>query len=793
VLDSMGNGGRGALREAQPSKRPISFGPFELDCGQGELRKKGVRVKLQDQPCQILQILLERPGEIVTRDELRNCIWPADTFVDFDKGLYNAVKKLREALGDTAGTPRFIETVPKKGYRFIAPVNVDSLRPKLVELERPDQESVETAAIEEPSAELHKPQFGLKIWKSVAIAIALLVAAATAITLRMQRRHVLGDADMVLVSDFVNTTGEPIFDGTLKQALTVKLAESPYFNVVPESVTGKILSLMGRSPRERLVAPVAAEVCQREGAKVMVGGSILSVGNKYVLNLDATNCLTGESLAHQEIDAVNREQVLRQLGQAIPPLRRKLGESLNSLQKFDAPIEQATTTSLAALKAYAEGDEKRALGQDAESIPSYKMAIDLDPEFAIAYARLGAVYINLRQNDLGSSYLKQAFERRTRLSEREKLYVQVHYYADATGELDKAIETYEFWTRVYPHDWIPFNNLSNDYNIVGNLNKAVIAGQQALLSNPEHAFPYGVLGRAYERASKNAEAKAICKKAKEQKLDGWGSHSILYDIAFIENDKPAMQRELDWFKGNPLESWVISTEAWQAMSMGRVHEARRLFDQARTNALKNDLKEMAESFALDEAHYEADLGNIAAARLLSQAALSIAPDSAAQDAVAALVFARAGDIRRADALAEQAFKKNPLDLLMNSVTLACVRATAEMDKKNPAAAISDLQRAAPFDLSVTSNGETTYYRGYAFLQMNSGVDAAAQFQRIIDNRGATGFYWPLAHLGLARAYRLSGERDKSLGAYREFLELWKDADPDLLALREARAEYKQVQ
>jgi hypothetical protein len=292
------------------------------------------------------------------------------------------------------------------------------------------------------------------------VSVALAVAAVS--VLRTWRPSI-NEGDLVLVSDFVNTTGEPIFDGSLKQAVTVKLAESPYFNIALDARTRQTLSLMGRSPDERVLPPIAREVCQREGAKVVVGGSIVGLGSKYVLGLDATNCLTGTSVAHQQIEAPNREQVLNKLAQVLTPLRSRLGESLGSIQRFDTPIEQATTKLLPALKAYTSGDEKRARGQEDESIPFYKMAIELDPDFAIAYARLGALYTNLQQRELADEYLRKAFVRREHISEREKFYIAAHYYVDSTQETHKAIETYILWTEVYPHDWIPFSNLSNEY------------------------------------------------------------------------------------------------------------------------------------------------------------------------------------------------------------------------------------------------------------------------------------------------------------------------------------------
>jgi len=484
-----------------------------------------------------------------------------------------------------------------------------------------------------------------------------------------------------------------------------------------------------------------------------------------------------------------------------------LGESLSSIQKFDTPIEQATTKSLAALKAYTSGDEKRAQGQDAESVPSYKMAIELDPDFAIAYARLAAVYHNVGQPGLGDEYLRKAFERREHVSEREKFYIQAHYYVDATGETDKAIETYKLWAEVYPHDWIPCNNLCNEYSRIGQLNLAIAAGQQALRLNPGHTLPYAALAHAYEFASRFAEAKVICGKAKTEKLDNWITHSILYEVAVAESDETAMQRERAWFKGNPMESWVVMDQASHAMALGYLRRSRELFEDARTLALKQDLKEFAGSITGDEAGSEADLGNAAEARKLAESSLHLMPDSPDLKASAALALARSGDVERAMALVDESARLRPLNLKLNNVTLPSARAAIELDRKNPAGAIAQLQRALPYDFSTGSggpDGSTIYYRGLAYLELSSGKEAEAQFQRILDNPTFIGnIYWPLAHLGLARANALRARTDqgvaadaaraRALTAYGDFLALWKDADPDIPILKQARTEYAKLQ
>ena len=406
-------------------------------------------------------------------------------------------------------------------------------------------------------------------------------------------------------------------------------------------------------------------------------------------------------------------------------------------------------------------------------------------------ARLGAVYINFQQKELSDEYLRKAFERREHLSAREKLYVQGHYYVDSTGEEDKAIETYELWTKIYPHDWIPFNNLSNERVRTGNIDQAVAAGQEALRLNPNHGYPYGVLVQAYLYATRFAEAKAVYEKAVALKLDSWAEHDRLYEIALIEGDQDALRREREWGKGKPLEGWNMNNDAVHALSLGRVRDADKIYEQARANSLQHDLKERAWGMVQEQSQYEGDLGYERKARMLADTAFATMPANHKADA--ALALACAGDVRCAETLANEASREKPLDLLMNNVTLALVRATVKMKQGDAAGAIAALQPSAPHDFGSYAAGMTMYYRGYAYLQARSGKEAAIEFQKLLDHRGAGPFYWPLAHLGLARAYALTGDKDKSLAGYREFLELWKDADPDVPIYKAAKAEYAKLQ
>jgi eukaryotic-like serine/threonine-protein kinase len=775
-----------------PPKHLLEFDRFRIDPEERVLTSDGKPIALSPKAFDTLLVLARHCERVVLKEDLMKSLWP-DTFVE-ESNLSQHIFQLRKALGENAQDPQYIVTVPGRDYRFSR---------KVVELSADDGDlvvqsrSIQTVTVEETeSAQLTSGAFSIlrhRPW-TCATAIVALVAVAAAIAVRARRPPPLNESDLVLVSDFVNTTGEPVFDSTLKQALTVKLAESPFFNIVPDSTTRKTLGLMGRSANEPVVPSMAREVCQRENAKAVVGGSILNLGSKYVLDLKVTNCLTGASVAHQEVDALNRDQVLSRLGQAIPPLRRRLGESVGSIQKFNTPIEQATTKSLAALKAYTSGDQKRAQGGEADSVPFYKMAIELDPDFAMAYARLGTVYGNLNQPDLSDEYLQQAFQRREHVSEREKFDIQAHYYEDTTKEIDKANATYKLWSEVYPHDFLPLDSLASGYILVGQFEKAIEAGQQALKVNPNHALAYASLSRAYERATRFAEAKIICERAVTEKIDSSWTHQVLYRVAFVEGDESAMQQELSWFRGKPQESVALYFQAKALLSQGELRKSRELFEGARALAVKQGRKEVAVAFSNGQAQFEADLGNARDVPALADQVLRSSPNSARHKAFATLALARAGNIQRVEGLMNELNKEPVPGTGLTEVVFPSIRAAIDLNRRNPAAAVEELRRAVPYDLGTDSGGITLYYRGLAYLELKSGREAAAQFQKILNNRGVvmTDIYWPLSRLGLARALAQTGDTEKSLAQYREFLALWKNADPDLRILNEAKAEYKKL-
>lgn len=765
----------------------LGFGDFIVHRRERSLRKHGVRLKIHGQPFEILLLLLEHPGEVVTREELQAKLWRADTFVDFENGLNAAVKKLRQTLGDSAESPHYIETLPRVGYRFLVPVTPIG-SPQIEQPSPPSEPLSQKQIANAPALQTRKSYRG---WLLACVVAVVLASLAAVWFKRTHATTALNETDLVLVSDFVNTTGDPVFDDTLKRALSVKLGESPHFNILNEFNLSETLRLMQRSRNERLVPPLDREVCQRASAKVAIGGSIVALGDQYVITLEAKNCLTGDVVAHQEGRTPTRDKVLSTLGDLISPLRRKLGESLATIEKFNTPILEATTPSLSALKAYTVGDQMRLQGRETDSVSYYRMAIELDPNFAIAYARMGAIYRNLSQQDMSRQYMQKAFELRGHVSEREKFYIAAHYYTDFTQEVDKSLQTYELWTQTYARDWIPYNNLADVAARSGLNDKAIPAAQEALRLNPNSWFAYGVLSNAYLRASRFAEARAICDRSAGENHVGPAVLNTSLRVAFVESDQTTVDKVLEAAKGKQNEGLLLTFAMAATSGLGKIHAARGLAERSKNVALRQGLHEEASNTAYDESLFEAELGNASEARASVNQASRWNSDPASR-AFAALTLARLGDTDRAEAFVKEA-NTRPLDTLHNTVVLASARAAIQLGRNNPKQAIEELTGALPYDLCELSSGQTLYLRGLAYLQAGSPKNAEAQFQNLIDNHGsAVTVYWPLAHLGLARAYALAGDAQKALEAYRQFFALWKDADTDLRVLQQARSEYQKL-
>src|SRR5437899_4330894 len=523
------------MEQPRPSRRTCArFGVFEADLFAKELRKSGVRIKLQEQPFQVLAALLQRSGEVITREELREKLWPADTFVDFDNGLNTAINKIREVLGDLAHNPRFIETLPRRGYRFIAPVEV------LADSSSNREQNGLISILNRAASTSPK-------WKpaATAIGIALVVGLVAVVgTFFIHRRSGLTPKDTVVLADFDNRTGDAIFEDTLKQALATQLAQSPFLNILSDQRVNETLRQMSRSPSDRITLDAAREICQRTGSTAVLAGSIGSLGSQYVIGLNAMNCASGDSLAREEMQASRKEDVLNILGVVATRVRARLGESLASIQKFDTPIEQATTSSLEALKAYSLGRRASDAKGDVEAIQFLKHAIELDPNFALAYSVLATHYSNLGEANLASEYARKGFDRRERVSERERFGISAIYYFAVLGDLEQEQHTYQVWKQTYPRDWVPWSNSASNLHIFGQDDRAVTEGQEAVRLNPDHSVCYVNVGFSFLALNRRDEAQQVAQRALERGINAPVLHSLLYLVAFLENDAKGMDAQL---------------------------------------------------------------------------------------------------------------------------------------------------------------------------------------------------------------------------------------------------------
>jgi serine/threonine protein kinase/Tfp pilus assembly protein PilF len=622
-------------------------------------------------------------------------------------------------------------------------------------------------------------------------AVVLVIAAAVAGGIFYSRRaQALTEKDSILLSDFVNTTGDPVFDDTLKQALAVQLEQSPFLNIFPQERVRDTLRYMGRSSDERLTPDLARQVCQREGIKAVLDGSISSIGSQYVVGVDAVNCQTGDTLAREQVEVDKKEQVLGAVGKAASNLRGKLGESLASVKQFDAPIEEATTSSLEALKAFSLGEAERAKGSEVGAVPFYKHAVELDPNFAVAYARLGQSYANSGRNELAIESTKKAFELKDRASELEKLYITTHYYDIVTGEWDKSNEAYELWNRTYPRDSIPTNNLAVFYEVSGRFDEALPWAQETMRLDPNHQLSYSILAGAYLGLGRLAEAKSVRQKQVELKLDAMGDHTDLYSLDLLAGDTAGMQREVEWAKGKTDEFSMLEIVAQADAASGQLQKARDTYRQAIDIAQRGKFDEDAAAMTARLAGIEASFGNAKQAREGAQQALAMNrsrfPILFAGDALAV-----AGDYNAAQQVADEIAKRYPTDTLSNNVRLPWMRAAAEVKRGNPGKAIELLRVTPPYEFGWAANVFPNYVRGEAYLEAKQGKEAEAEFQKILQHRWlcATSPYCALAHLQLARVYALEGDAARSRTAYQDFFALWKDADPDIPILKEAKAEY----
>jgi eukaryotic-like serine/threonine-protein kinase len=635
---------------------------------------------------------------------------------------------------------------------------------------------------------------GVPKWALVGVGLLLAAAIAGGLYWRSRGTQKLTEKDSILVADFVNTTGDPVFDGTLKQALAVQLEQSPYLNIVPDQTVRKALQFMGRPADERVTGSVAREICEREHIKAMLSGSIAALGSQYVVALDATNCATGDSLAREQVTAATKEAVLAAVGKAASSLRGKLGESLASIQKFDTPVTEATTSSLEALKAFAAADQMRNGGSEAESIPLFQRAVELDPNFALSYARLSAIYANLGEEDRSVDAARKAFALRERVSERERFYIDDHFYTE-NGDIEKDKETLELAIRTYPNDSSAYTNLALQYAIYyGQFEKALPLASEFTRLEPNAPFGYAHAATSYIALNRLEEARVILQRAVDAKADNLFIHDSMYQLAFLTGDADGMQREIKWAEGKPSEYLLLIDAANVSASRGQIQKAGELIQRSVQVTNRLDFKETTADTQANFAVTQAEVGNATKAKELAASSSGIAHGRSNLEPVA-VALAMIGDGSHAQSIVDDLGHRFPDDALLHQVNIPVVHALIELNRKAPDKAIEALEAAKTYELGPAQGLFPIYVRGLAYLQAKRGAEAAAEFQKIVDHRGiaVTGPEHSLAKLGLGRAYAMTGDIARARAAYQDFLALWKDADPDVPILKEAKAEYAKLQ
>jgi tetratricopeptide (TPR) repeat protein len=601
-----------------------------------------------------------------------------------------------------------------------------------------------------------------------------------------------------VLADFTNTTGDPVFDDTLRQGLMTQLEQSPFLNLLSDTHIAQTLALMTQPRGGRLTRELAREVCQRMTSAATIEGSIASLGSQYVLALQAVNCHSGDLLAEEQVTANSKEQVLKALEEAATRMRKKLGESLASVEKYDAPMENVTTPSLDALQAYSLGYQALKMKDDVTAaLPFFQRAVRLDPRFAMAYARLGTSYSGAGETALAAENMRRAYELRERVSERERFYISSRYEMDVIGDLDAARKIYELWAQTYPRDDTPITHLGLIHSSLGDYVKALAACQEALKLNPGSGFNYANLVAAYLALNRLDEAQAAAEEAKARHIDSPDIHSHLYIVHFLRHDATGMEREAAKLMGKPgYEDILLQHESDTAAYAGQLVKARALTRRAVDSARRADEKETAAAYEADTALREALGGKTDLVRRQTQAALALS-NGRNVEGISAIALGLAGNSAQAVQLSNNLSQRFPKDTLVQFEYLPMIQSATILGtgnaSKDAEKAIEALVAAAPYEWGVMLY--PAYLRGEAYLAAKQGTPAAIEFQKILDHPGVveTSPIGALAHLQLGRAHVMQGDTPKAKSAYRDFLMLWKDADPDIPILKEAKAEYAKLQ
>jgi eukaryotic-like serine/threonine-protein kinase len=772
------------ISENQRIEDLYEFGPFRVDPARETLLKEGVSVPLTPKTFQILLVLVRHGKEIVTKDDLMKTVWP-DTFVE-EANLSRNIFMLRKALGETAQDHRYIVTVPGRGYRLAEHVHLV-----------PGQEFA-IAAASHTRVQIEVKE--TKPWKWIALAgVILLIVAGGLWRLVSRHQAVLGAKDTVVLGDFANSTGDPMFDETLRQGLAIQLRQSPYLGLISDQRISHALLLMGQRADARLTPELARGICERTGSTATLQGSIAPLGSQYVLTLQAKSCRTGEVLAQEQVQAARKEDVLSALSQIAARFRNRVGESLATIQEHNTPLAEATTPSLEALEAYSAGWKLHTTTGVMAALPLLKRAVEIDPGFALARSTLAREYADLDESDLSAESATQAWQSRDHASDREKFYIIANYEGLATGNLEAARQNDEAWAHTYPREAVPHSMLAGYVNkAAGRYQQAIVEARKSIELDPDFVIGYYNLGVNNVYLDRLDEAENVLRRAAGRGLEIDEFLMLEHDIAFLKGDGPGMERVVARARERSGgDTWISNKEAFALAYTGQLQKARVLTQRAVDQARQEGQLERGALWEAGSSLREAFFGEAPQARQRAMASLDHSNNREVQFG-AGLALALSGDAGRAQALADDLEKRFPEDTVVRFGYLPVIRARIALNQGKPAKAIELLQTTGPYELGASrllfGALYPIYMRGEAFLAAHQGAEAAIEFQKILDHRGVVGSdpIAALAHLQLGRAFVLAGDKAKAKAAYDNFFTLWREADPDVPILKQARAEYLEL-
>ena len=778
-----------AASGANPTKEIYEFGPFTVDPQRELLLRKGEPVALTPKAFQILLVLLRRAQEIVTKDELMQAVWP-DTFVE-EANLSRNIFLLRKALGETPQDHRYIVTIPGRGYRFTESA-----------LRLPDPD-ISLVAASRSNVEIELVE--RKRWPWVALALVAIAAIGVGVwRLSLHRGPVLTERDTVLLGDFANSTGDSVFDETLRQGLRVQLSQSPFLSLISDDRIQQNLRMMGRPADTKLTPDVAREICQRTGSAAVLGGSIVTLGGGYVVSLNARNCRSGDDLADEQMQVGRKEDVLNALGRLATDLRQRLGESLPTVERYSRPLEQATTPSLEALKAYSSGVRVSFTSGEVAGIPLLERAVSIDPKFALAHAHLGLWYSGLDESELGAASTSRAYALRDNVTEPERYFITAMYQRDVTGNLEASRQTLELWAQAYPRDVYMHSLLSGFTSQgTGRYELSIEEAKSSIALDPDFTPAYVNWAFSDLYLDRLDDIATVLQKASERKVQTPELVMLSYFAALLKNDPTGVQRAIDASKDTPgADDWMAFSQSLVMARCGWIRAASEMSRRAIEMALQSKHRARAATFMAGQAVWQGFFGDRAGAVRTARAALQL---SKARDVefAAAFAFGLAGETGQLRALAQDLEKRFPEDTSVQSNYLPALQALLALHDSHPEKAIDLLQKCVPHEFDVTALDFNDFFgglypiyvRGEALAMMHRDREAAAEFEKILAHRGLLAAD-PLAAvvtLHMARAYARAGDAQKAKPAYESFLASWKDADPGIPMSTEARREYETLQ